>query len=254
MRLVGAHQWFIRRPFLLEGALKGLLGGLLSLVLCSAAPALPPTRPRLVRGPDLLAAVPDARDRRLRRAARPGGAWSASSERVRHVSAEATRRRRGRRVDLLLSFRPSPSSPSSPSSPRAPRGPRTPALESSRRPARDSPRADQLEEQQQRLQGQVHDVDDELSDLERQRESTQRIVNEIERQIGDWPPSWTARAPSFILAEDDLSERRAVLERQLVASTAAAVRLPGAAREPVVRRPAEPLEYLYLAGRRIAPW
>jgi cell division transport system permease protein len=36
MRLVGATNWFIRGPFLLEGAFKGLLGGLLSLVLCYA--------------------------------------------------------------------------------------------------------------------------------------------------------------------------------------------------------------------------
>jgi len=34
MRLVGATNWFIRGPFLLEGALKGLMGGLLSLLLC----------------------------------------------------------------------------------------------------------------------------------------------------------------------------------------------------------------------------
>ena len=34
MRLVGATNWFIRGPFLLEGAFKGLLGGFLSLVLC----------------------------------------------------------------------------------------------------------------------------------------------------------------------------------------------------------------------------
>src|SRR5690242_8136965 len=34
MRLVGATNRFIRGPFLLEGALKGLLGGLLSLALC----------------------------------------------------------------------------------------------------------------------------------------------------------------------------------------------------------------------------
>jgi cell division transport system permease protein len=34
MRLVGATNWFIRGPFLLEGALKGLLGGFLSLILC----------------------------------------------------------------------------------------------------------------------------------------------------------------------------------------------------------------------------
>jgi len=36
MRLVGATNWFIRGLFLLEGALKGLLGGLLSLGLCYA--------------------------------------------------------------------------------------------------------------------------------------------------------------------------------------------------------------------------
>jgi cell division transport system permease protein len=34
MRLVGATNWFIRGPFLLEGALKGLLGGALALALC----------------------------------------------------------------------------------------------------------------------------------------------------------------------------------------------------------------------------
>jgi cell division transport system permease protein len=36
MRLVGATNWFVRGPFLLEGALKGLLGGVLSLGLCYA--------------------------------------------------------------------------------------------------------------------------------------------------------------------------------------------------------------------------
>lgn len=37
MRLVGATNPFIRRPFILEGMLKGLLGGLLALGMCGMA-------------------------------------------------------------------------------------------------------------------------------------------------------------------------------------------------------------------------
>ena len=37
MSLVGATDGFIRRPFLLEGCLKGALGGLVALGLCYAA-------------------------------------------------------------------------------------------------------------------------------------------------------------------------------------------------------------------------
>jgi septal ring factor EnvC (AmiA/AmiB activator) len=73
-----------------------------------------------------------------------------------------------------------------------------------------------LQEQQQRLQGQVHDVNDELSNLERQRESTQRIVSEIERQIGGLSSQLDRSSAELILAEDNLAERRAVLERRLV--------------------------------------
>ena len=75
---------------------------------------------------------------------------------------------------------------------------------------------DKLEEQRQRLQGQVHDVNDELSNLERQRESTQRIVSEIERQIGGLSSQLDRSSAELILAEDNLAERRAVLERRLV--------------------------------------
>src|SRR5688500_2608230 len=75
---------------------------------------------------------------------------------------------------------------------------------------------DRLEAQQQRLQGQVHDVNDELHNLERQRESTQKIVDEIERQIGGLSGQLDRTSAELILAEDNLSERRAVLERRLV--------------------------------------
>lgn len=37
MRLVGATPWFIRFPFLLEGAFKGALGGLLAVGLSFTA-------------------------------------------------------------------------------------------------------------------------------------------------------------------------------------------------------------------------
>jgi septal ring factor EnvC (AmiA/AmiB activator) len=90
-------------------------------------------------------------------------------------------------------------------------------LESSRRRLEEIRRErDRLEEQQQRLQGQVHDVNDELSNLERQRESTQRIVNEIERQIGGLASQLDHSSAELILAEDNLAERRAVLDRRLV--------------------------------------
>jgi cell division transport system permease protein len=37
MRLVGATDGFIRRPFLIEGAIKGILGGVLALLLTYVA-------------------------------------------------------------------------------------------------------------------------------------------------------------------------------------------------------------------------
>lgn len=75
---------------------------------------------------------------------------------------------------------------------------------------------DRLQAQQQRLQGQVHDVNDELRNLERQRESTQRIVTEIERQIGGLASQLDRSSAELLLAEDNLAERRAVLQRRLV--------------------------------------
>jgi murein hydrolase activator len=93
----------------------------------------------------------------------------------------------------------------------------TPDLEDSKRRLEEiRAERDRLERQQRSLQGQVHDVNDELSNLERQRESTQRIVNEIERQIGGLASQLDRSSAELILAQDNLAERRAVLERRLV--------------------------------------
>jgi septal ring factor EnvC (AmiA/AmiB activator) len=75
---------------------------------------------------------------------------------------------------------------------------------------------DRLQRQREQLQGQVHDVNDELSNLEHQRESTQRIVIEIERQIGGLASQLDRSSAELILAQDNLAERRAVLQRRLV--------------------------------------
>lgn len=40
MRLVGATNGYIRRPFLLEGMIKGVLGGALAAGMCGAVYAL----------------------------------------------------------------------------------------------------------------------------------------------------------------------------------------------------------------------
>jgi murein hydrolase activator len=120
-------------------------------------------------------------------------------------------RRAGRLVALLLSLSlaAAGSLPAQSSTSRE--------LEDSRRRLEEiKAERERLRIQQQRLQGQVHDVSDELSNLERQRESTNRIVTEIERQIGGLASQLDRSSAELILAQDNLAERRAVLERRLV--------------------------------------
>ncbi len=74
---------------------------------------------------------------------------------------------------------------------------------------------EQLLEQQRRLQGEVTDVNAQLRNLERQRENTSELVQEIERQIGGLGSQLERSAAEVILAEDNLAERRAVLQRRL---------------------------------------
>ena len=75
---------------------------------------------------------------------------------------------------------------------------------------------DRLQSQRQRLQGQVHDASADLRNIERQKESTERIVHEIERQIGGLAGQLDRSSAELILAQDNLAERRAILERRLI--------------------------------------
>lgn len=74
---------------------------------------------------------------------------------------------------------------------------------------------DRLRQQQERLKGQVHDVGEELGNLERQRNATSRLVTEIDRQISGLSSQLDRTSAELILAQDNLAERRAVLERRL---------------------------------------
>jgi septal ring factor EnvC (AmiA/AmiB activator) len=62
----------------------------------------------------------------------------------------------------------------------------------------------------------VRDVGAELRNIERQRETTNRIVNEIDGQIGGLNTSLEQVSAELVLAEDNLAEKRAVLDRRLV--------------------------------------
>ncbi len=93
----------------------------------------------------------------------------------------------------------------------------TPDLEESRRRL-DSIRIERqlLQSESQRLASQVKDVGAELRNLEAQRRSTNHIVNEIDRQIGGLNSQVDRVGADLVLAQDNLAEKRAILERRLV--------------------------------------
>ncbi len=72
-----------------------------------------------------------------------------------------------------------------------------------------------LEQERTRLQGQVHDLGAEVENLERQRQTTNRIVNELESQIGGLNGHVDQSSADLVLTQDNLAEKRAVLTRRL---------------------------------------
>src|SRR5690349_8973441 len=75
---------------------------------------------------------------------------------------------------------------------------------------------EQLQREREALQGQVHEVEQELQNVEAQQRATNRIVNEIDRQLGGLNNDLDNMSVSLALAEDNLADKRAALSRRLV--------------------------------------
>lgn len=74
----------------------------------------------------------------------------------------------------------------------------------------------QVEQELDSLRSQAHSISDELANIERQKETTNRIVNELDRQINELSSQIDQSTVDLLLAQDALAEKRAVLERRLV--------------------------------------
>ena len=73
-----------------------------------------------------------------------------------------------------------------------------------------------VEQELERLRTQVHSLSDELANIERQKETTNRIVNELDRQINGLSDQLDKSTVDLLLAQNALAEKRAVLERRIV--------------------------------------
>src|SRR5213596_3170092 len=73
-----------------------------------------------------------------------------------------------------------------------------------------------VEQELERLRTQVHSLSDELANIERQKETTNRIVNELDRQIYALSDQIDRTTVDLLLSQNALAEKRAVLERRLV--------------------------------------
>jgi septal ring factor EnvC (AmiA/AmiB activator) len=92
-----------------------------------------------------------------------------------------------------------------------------PDLESSRKRLEDiRAERERLRREQQQLESQVRDAGAELRNIERQREVTNRLVNELERQMRGLGDQLLSSSQQLALAQDNLADRRAVLDRRVV--------------------------------------
>ena len=74
----------------------------------------------------------------------------------------------------------------------------------------------EVEQELARLRTQAHSLSDEIANIESQKQSTNRIVNELDRQITGLGTQIDQITVDLLIAQDALLEKRAVLERRLV--------------------------------------
>lgn len=74
----------------------------------------------------------------------------------------------------------------------------------------------QLEDALDELRGRAHDLTEEISNLERQRNATARLVRALDQQMFDLAGESDRVTTDLVLAENALYEKRAVLRRRLV--------------------------------------
>ena len=74
----------------------------------------------------------------------------------------------------------------------------------------------EVERELARLRTQAHSLSDEISNIEHQKQSTNRIVNELDRQISGLGVQIDQITVDLLIAQDALLEKRAVLERRFV--------------------------------------
>src|SRR5438552_15625475 len=74
-----------------------------------------------------------------------------------------------------------------------------------------------VEQELEGLRTQAHSITDELANLEHQKDATNRIVNELDRQIAALSRQIDETTVNLLLAQDALAEKRPVLERRLAA-------------------------------------
>jgi septal ring factor EnvC (AmiA/AmiB activator) len=74
----------------------------------------------------------------------------------------------------------------------------------------------QLEDEYNRLRGRERNLSTELVNLDRQKNATSRLVNELDRQLSGLGTQLDSITLELLVAEDALAEKRAVRERRIV--------------------------------------